>query len=668
MHDAKRQNGSKLGQRPERGRGLFYHRDSGGKHEMTPSQYVLWARRRCDEEKLSFAGTPDQLEQMIRSGRSAVGDLFLDYDVQGNTLSRPGLDAMIAEARRDRSVSHVLIPRPDRLVRPDDVIDGIALETLFRRDIGVTLLFMNRVGPPLRKGEKLGIGELITSAVEYDRAGQDRRDLAQKIIDAQIALAKGGFSTGGRAPYGLRRCLVRSDGTRIRNLEDGEHVRTRGQHVVWVPGPEREFSTRLRILDLLLKMPATQVARKLTQEGIPSPDCNRYRTDSGVKHQTSGVWHSTTIVGIARHPINVALVSYGRRSMGDRLRFSPDGPRELTEADFREDDKPKVVQNEEDKIVKGQASFDPMIEPKQHQELIKVLNDRAGTQRGKPRSRGIAANPLGSRVFDMDCSWPMYRQPYNGSFRYACGLYYQSHGQQCHHNTLDGATSVRFLLSCVRQRLLRPDLLAKLEQRIQKIAEAELTSDRPARELAQARLEVGEVERQLTTVARNMALAETGEQRQAMARVFDELQARKTTLETGVVAAERAGGPTKDPKAEVAAAMGVAERLAKLSSDEENFAAIGELFRQVNARLFVRFREVPWGKRLLRKPDSGIVTFGTAEAPIDLYAGPTTRRMINAAINEEAAKGVLAAPASLDPKSPGKEGDSLGNVNRGDRI
>ena len=72
---------------------------------------------------------------------------------------------------------------------------------------------MNRVGQAMKRGQKLGIGELITTAVEYERAGEDRRDLAQKIINAQIALAKSGRSAGGRAPYGLRRCLVRDDGT-----------------------------------------------------------------------------------------------------------------------------------------------------------------------------------------------------------------------------------------------------------------------------------------------------------------------------------------------------------------------------------------------------------------------------------------------------------------------
>jgi hypothetical protein len=37
--------------------------------------------------------------------------------------------------------------------------------------------------------------------------------------------------------------------------------------------------------------------------------------------------------------------------------------------------------------------------------------------------------------------------------------------------------------------------------------------------------------------------------------------------------------------------MTVAHRLTDLVADPDNFPAVGELFRQLNARLFVRFRE-----------------------------------------------------------------------------
>ena len=39
--------------RKQSGRALFYTRDSGGRHEMTPGQYVCWAQRKATELGLS---------------------------------------------------------------------------------------------------------------------------------------------------------------------------------------------------------------------------------------------------------------------------------------------------------------------------------------------------------------------------------------------------------------------------------------------------------------------------------------------------------------------------------------------------------------------------------------------------------------------------------------
>ena len=186
-----------------------------------PAQYVEWARRQAEILGVSFDGTPERIEAMIKQGRSVDGDLFLDYDVKGNLLSRPGLDAMFREALNDPSVKGIFIPRRDRLARPDDPIDGVKMETRLRT-AGKTLVFMKQTLSPLRKGQKADIAETITAVVDYDRSDEERIDLAQKILDAQVRLAKLGYSTGGRPPYGFRRWLVRDDGLQVRELAAGE--------------------------------------------------------------------------------------------------------------------------------------------------------------------------------------------------------------------------------------------------------------------------------------------------------------------------------------------------------------------------------------------------------------------------------------------------------------
>ena len=56
-----------IAKRPAVDRGLFYSRDSMGRHETTPVEYVRWAASRLADLGVKFAGTPAQFEQMIRT-------------------------------------------------------------------------------------------------------------------------------------------------------------------------------------------------------------------------------------------------------------------------------------------------------------------------------------------------------------------------------------------------------------------------------------------------------------------------------------------------------------------------------------------------------------------------------------------------------------------------
>ncbi len=655
-----------MGKRSALGRALFYTRDSLGKSETTPSEYVLWARRACAQHGVPFAGTPERIEAMIRSGRSQDGDLFLDHGVTGNQLSRAGLDALIRTALTDPGVSHVLIPRRDRFARPDDPLDAMKMENLLR-EAGLTLVFMDRVVPPLERGRRRDVGELIVAMLDYNHAGEFRRELAQKMIYAQTALAKAGFSVGGRPPFGFRRWLARDDGAPVRPLVEGEYVKMAGHHVVWLPGPEEELAVIRRILELLETMPASRVAARLTAEGVPTPDAGRTRVDGGVRHATSGAWNQPTITNVARNPLLRAVMAYGRRSMGDQLRYSAEGPRVLGESDLRADGKPKVVTNPDSARLVAPARFEPLVDGDRHDGLLRTLDERAGSQRVKPRSREPALNPLGSRVFDMSCGWPLYRQPYNGSFRYLCGLYQQSHGAACKHNLVDGPTATRFLLGCVRQRVLNPAFRSKLEAKIREIAERELGGPRPDRGVASKRAALAEVCRRRERAAQNMAMAEDQGQYRAVAAVFDQLRREEQALEAEVRQLEQDAVPTLDIEAEVVAAMAALDDLGELAADATNLVAIGELFRRLNVRLFLSFREERPKKRVVNRVAGGVVTFGATAPPVALYEGPTGRRALKARPAAETGQGLAASPA-LPALSGEQDDSSLGTVSRGERI
>lgn len=243
--------------------------------------------------------------------------------------------------------------------------------------------------------------------------------------------------------------------------------------------------------------------------------------------------------------------------------------------------------------------------PSEYSELLGILDERAGAQRGKPRSRTPDQNPLGGQIFDLDCGWLMYRTPYNGSFRYVCGLYQQSHAGRCHHNHADGPLATKFVLSCMRQRLLSPGVLEKVEARLREFAAPDAEGTKGTEQLTRLQSRLTEVAHQLETVKRNMALAQGRDQFAAISGVFEELEAIRKTIEKEITEHERVRINAGNPDDEVAAAMRVARNLATLSDDPQNFRSIGEAFQSVNVRLFLRFRDEKAGKRSVRRAAGG---------------------------------------------------------------
>ncbi|WP_156514420.1 recombinase family protein [Planctomyces sp. SH-PL14] len=648
---------SKKLSRPAAGRALFYSRDSGGQHEMTPGKYVEWAAAKARALGLKFNGTPEVIRSLIERGQCRRGDVFFDNCVSGNVLKRDGLDSLFAEIERDAGISHVFIPRRDRLARPDRPAEGVELEHRLRT-AGITLVFQERSLPPLKRGVRENIGDQITALVEYDASGKFRDDHSERMIWAKLALAQKGHSTGGRPPFGYRRFLVDEAGNEVRQLVDGEKVRQAGHHVEWRPGPPEEIGLILRIASMLETMPALRVAKVLTAEGIPAPDAGRTRHDNGIPHQVRGVWHQTTITNIARNPLSRAIVIFGRRAMGDRRRMTPSGPRPVEEEDRRADGQPKVCQVPVEERISAPAAFEPLFPKEQADRLDAILDKRAGSQRGKPRSRDPEKNPLGARIFDMACRWPMYRAADGDRYFYRCGLYQQSDGAECRHNRIPGAQAAQVGLAAIRQQFLDPEarsaLKAKLEAKLASLAAVEPSH---VLELRKVTSDLASAEEKLAVIERNMAEATNAKQLAAMQRVFDERSAELERLREKKDALSAMSVAPRDHELAVQRAMDLLNNLPDLIEQAENQGAVKRLFDLVDLRMYLSFEQVKKTKRTLNQLAGGIITIGSAPAPIQPYSGPTTRGSI-----EKASEMVSEAVPSVD------EEESLRNVSRGDRI
>ncbi len=407
--------------------------------------------------------------------------------------------------------------------------------------------------------------------------------------------------------------------------------------------------------------------RILNDEGVPSPKAGRSRRVGGIDVPNSGLWTQNTVKHIATHPLLIAICEYGRRAMGDQLRLTPAGPRVLGNGDYWADGRPRSIVNPPDATIRSAASFDPLISPERHAAIAQILEKRGEHLKGKARPRRNSPNPLGGRIYDLNCGWLMYRHARRGGWGYQCGLYQNSHAQACSHNVVPGEATTRFVLSCLRQRVLAPSTLAKLKVRLGQIAAAESKEDPVQQQRDAIQGELATVERKLATVGRNMALAETPEERQAIATVFRELQVTQVRL-SGQRGALRPAEKVQDIDGVVGRALAGLDRLHELSvATEADSESIGELLRQVDAKLYLGFRAESRGRRTINVPSGGVLTFGSSPPPGPLYQGPTDRAIIRRKLAD--GEPVCACPVQGAPGSSesGAEVNWSANVQRGTR-
>ena len=103
--------------------------------------------------------------------------------------------------------------------------------------------------------------------------------------------------------------------------------------------------------------------------------------------ETSGLWTQNTVRNVATHPLLVAIWEYGKRSGGDQLRFTKDGPRPLGQADFDRVGTRRTVTNPADQVIRTPAKGEPVTTPEQYDRVRAVIESRGRHLKGKARTR-----------------------------------------------------------------------------------------------------------------------------------------------------------------------------------------------------------------------------------------------------------------------------------------
>jgi hypothetical protein len=231
------------------------------------------------------------------------------------------------------------------------------------------------------------------------------------------------------------------------------------------------------------------------------------------------------------------------------------------------------------------------------------------------------------------------------------------------------------LLPCLQQQLLSPTMLPKMEQRFRELASRVQDRQEADQAIAELRAKLAGVQMELKTITENMARAKTDAQYDAISVAFEQLMNQEGVLLEKIAEEQARSHKTGDAEQEITKAMDIVHRLADLAADASNLDLAGQAFKLSNAKLFLRFRPTQVKKRLLNKVADGVVTFGAAAPPIQIYSGPTGRRALIAMNNHDSA--ALPAPEKYTLNLPpptettinsGMEDNSLGNVSRGERI
>lgn len=650
-----------------RGNAIAYLRKSTHRQESSMQMQLEWAIGEAARQGVRLDAGLEDLKHMQEQRLTISKGICLDEGISGAELDRPGLHALLNAVKSDASISHVFVHMADRLARPEFSEDGVAIETAITSH-GVTIVFSTRESSPRRRDSQ-SVVQSIQKIIEYGESGAFLDKLATRIIECQRRLAKQGHWTGGRAPFGFKRVRVFPDGREV-DLVDGTSIKSPGSHTELRIADPAKIEIWLSIIEMCHRLGwgSKRIANELNAKDIPSPDAGRWRTENGHRHLVSGRWSPSSVRGLLENTVIMGLLQYGVRSEGRWRRVDPNGPRTLADSDYGSDDKAKTIQNSKDVIIRAPLKgVEPKVSIEDFDACQRVLEERGRNQRGISRCTDPARYPLATRVWDLDCSGPMYGRRSGKRLMYVCSAYMKD--QSCNHNNVDAEAMLSLVAGVFRQAVMfygRDQLALKLKE----LAESEPKDfvDDPNLRKNEQRVRRDTLKQDLDLISKNLAWAQSEAENEAIRPIFHakRLELEKAELELSKEAERTRQQACFDPEVEIEAALSVLENLGAVLTDGNARVEFGILMRQLNFNVWLKFAEDRKGQRAVRRLTGGLITTGDAPLPCAPYRKNLSK--VTDSNNSGDAFSPPTEPASVSPASNPTLGEDVSytKVTRGD--
>jgi DNA invertase Pin-like site-specific DNA recombinase/uncharacterized protein (DUF2164 family) len=563
---------------------------------------------------------------MQAHGLVSYRDIYLDDAVSGSKLKRPGFDAMLKEVKSNHNISTVFVFKRDRLGRPRDPVDMMVVDRDLR-SWGVRVEMSDGVIDPTEQGSAV-LGQTAMSLFAYHESGEFSKKLSERIVLVQTSIARRGFSTGGRPPYGFGRYLVDAADKVVEELLPGRKVKADGCHVRFLPNDEGKIGVWLQILGWLEQGWGCQrVAEHLNRLGVPGPDAGRVRGGEKLGGRVSGKWNHTTVRSLAMNPLIIGVKEYGRFSQGMHHRIGLNGPRSVTNDELLDDGGGRVIENPRELWIRAESGGQVFFDQARWERLQLKLAERGAAQRGRRRAPDDTAYPLAARVFDLTngCGSIMQgaARTDRGNRRrlYRCGIYMKRRGE-CHHNSVDAEALLKFAVRTLAAILQNQGGVAKIEAAVRaRLEAAAKTPPSPTQSIrAELAAKIERLRRQVENAPRLILEEEDSDLRSKLRAASREMTAELSDAEAQLARCDAECPPTtaSDIETQVQNAMELFRRIELVCSNPAARRELPRLLDDIGMRIGLQFRAGGPAKQPVRVLCGGVVAFGNRPLPCAL--------------------------------------------------